>query len=311
MARNKPTRQHYVPQCYLREWADLRGPTSAEPFVWIFEKNGKNKRRDKVKNVLVSSDLYTLRIKGQKNYSVEETFATLEGRYAQVFRDKISQKLSLSEEEHIVLCAFVSAMMQRTLRHKDNFEAFYDQLIEHSEAMERAYHLPPNKSQELREFRKNIHTMGTVGSMPDIAELLFHMRIAFLCAGRGSKFITSDDPCHLFNAKLQWQRFYGPGLAQKDIEVLLPLSPEILMCMSWGNLRGYLRWDKRRVEDANRMIRGHTYRYFIADSPKTKRIWFSRYPMDAPFILRVLIHKFRSWIYDWTMRHHYRNVRKK
>jgi hypothetical protein len=125
MAKNKPTRQHYVPQCYLREWADPTSLVSAEPFVWIFDKDGQKKRRDKVKNVLVSNDLYTLTIKGQKNYSIEETFASLEGRYARVFRSKISQKLPLSEEEHIVLSAFVSAMMQRTLRHKDNVETFY------------------------------------------------------------------------------------------------------------------------------------------------------------------------------------------
>jgi helix-turn-helix protein len=91
----------------LRQWADQTG--SKDPFVWIFTKDGKRKRRDKVKNVLFTKDMYTLRIKGQKNYLIEETFA-------QVFQQKISQQHPLSEEEHIVLCAFVSAMMQRTLR---------------------------------------------------------------------------------------------------------------------------------------------------------------------------------------------------
>src|SRR5688572_29042162 len=144
-------------------------------------------------------------------------------------------------------------MMQRTLRHKDNFARFYDELIALSEELESAHHLPSTKSQQLKDFRKNIHNMGTLGSMPDIAELLFHMNVAFLCAERGSKFITSDDPCHLFNPKLQWQRFYGPGLAQKDIEVILPLSPDVLLCLSWGNLRGYIHWGKSRVEDTNRI----------------------------------------------------------
>jgi Protein of unknown function (DUF4238) len=106
MARNKPTNQHYVPQCYLREWADTRHSNKGEPVIWIFDRDGKNKRKDKVRNVLVSYDLYTLRIKGQKNFVIEETFASLEGKYAQVFRDKINRKLPLSAEEHIVLCAF-------------------------------------------------------------------------------------------------------------------------------------------------------------------------------------------------------------
>lgn len=309
MARNKPTKQHYVPQCYLREWADPNS-NNGEPVIWIFDRGGNHKRKDKVGNVLVSNDLYTLKIKGQKNYAIEESFASLEGKYAQVFRDKINRKLPLSDEEHVVLCAFVSAMMQRTLRHKDNLERFYDELIVRSEEIESAHHLTPPKSQELKEFRKNIHNMSTLSSMPDIAELLFHMNIAFLCAKRGSKFITSDDPCHLFNAKLQWQRLYGPGLAQKDIEVILPLSPDILLCLSWGNLRGYIHLDKKRVEETNRMIRGHAYKYFISHSPKTKRLWFSRYPQDLSFIIRIFKHKFQLLIHEWKMRHRYRNVRK-
>ena len=122
MTRNKPTKQHYVPQCYLREWADPTVSSNQEPFVWIFDKDGRNKRKDKVKNVLASNDLYTIKIKGVKNYSIEETLANLEGKYAKIFEEKIKRKLPLTEEEHIILCAFVSVMLQRTLRHRDNLE---------------------------------------------------------------------------------------------------------------------------------------------------------------------------------------------
>ncbi|MBI4159884.1 DUF4238 domain-containing protein, partial [Candidatus Wolfebacteria bacterium] len=77
--KNKPTKQHYVPQCYLRERADPTVPSNQEPFVWIFYKDGKNKSKDKVKNVLASNDLYAMKIKGEKNYSIEEALANLEG----------------------------------------------------------------------------------------------------------------------------------------------------------------------------------------------------------------------------------------
>ena len=71
MTKNQPTKQHYVPQCYLREFADPTVPPSDEPRIWIFDRDGKNKRWDKIKNVLASNDLYTLKTKGQKNYSIE------------------------------------------------------------------------------------------------------------------------------------------------------------------------------------------------------------------------------------------------
>jgi hypothetical protein len=301
MAKDKPTKQHYVPQCYLREFAHSTTPAGKEPFVWIFDKHGKNKRRDKVKNVLASNDLYTIKVQGKKNYAIEQTLADLESKYAEVFRTTIKNKQPLSEEQHVILCAFVSAMLQRTLRHKDNLERFYDELIFTAEAFETAHQLPPERSQELKEHKQDAHKLGVFQFLPNITDLLFQMNLAFLCAEKGTRFITSDDPCNLFNPDLQWQKFYGPGLGQRNIEVTLPLSPEIMLCMSWGNLRGYIIWEQRRVDEANRLIVGNCYKYFISHSPKTKLIWFSKYPKNLSFIVKVFKHKLKDW-YDIYIR---------
>jgi len=311
MAKNKPTKQHYIPQCYLREFTDKKTASKKEPIVWVFDKDGKNKRKDKVKNVLASNDLYTLKFKGQKSYVIEETLANLEGRYAQVFREKIKNKLPLNEEEHIVLCAFVCAMLQRTLLQKDNMERFMDELIEHSEALERAHDAEHEQSQEIRRQKENIHKLSVVDLLPDITKLLIQMNIAFLCAKQGAKFITSDNPCYLFNPDLQWQRFYGPGLAQKNVEVSFPLSPEIKLCMSWSNLRGYIFLEKDRVEEANRMTVGHCYKYIISNSRRTKRMWFRNYPISIIFILKIIRNKLSMLIDEKKYLHGFRNVRKK
>lgn len=106
------------------------------------------------------------------------------------------------------------------------------------------------------------------------------MSVAFLIAPKGVKFLTSDDPCNLFNPDLQWQKFYGAGLGQKNIQVTLPLSPEILLCMSWSNLRGYIKWDKSWSDEANRMIVGKCYKYFISNGPRIKWRWMRRFPLD-------------------------------
>jgi len=308
---NKPKRQHYVPQCYLREWADPRTSKNNEPCVWIFDKDGKNRRKDKVRNVLAVNDFYTLKIKGQKDYSIEETLGNLESKYAQIFRDKIKKHLPLAEEEHVNLCAFVSAMLQRTLRHKDNLEQFIDELITRMEELEKAHDAEPRKSKELRDFKDNIHKIGVVQSVPEIAELLFQMRVAFLCSEKGSTFITSDDPCNLFNPDLQWQSFYQPGLSQRNVQLTLPLSPEIMLCLSWSNLGGYIWWNRRQVEEVNRMIRGFCYKYFISHTSKAKRHWFRSYPFDLWFILRIFTHKVTLRLQALRMTYRYRNVRKK
>ncbi|MBU1445734.1 DUF4238 domain-containing protein [Patescibacteria group bacterium] len=292
MAKNKPTKQHAVPQCYLREWVDPNTPTEQEPYVWIFNRNERKGRKKAPSNIFTETDLFTLKLKtGEKNYSIEETLSRLEGRYASIFRTKIKNHIPLSEEEHIILCAFVGAMLQRTQRHKDSIENFHDQLIERVESMEQAHKAEPKESKRLKESKVNAHKLSIFQTLPHITEILAQMNLAFLCAEGGTKFITSDDPCNLFNPDLQWQKFYSPGLAQKNVQVTVPLSPNIKLCLSWSNLRGYIRFEKDRVEDSNRLMRAQCYQYFVSHSPKTQRIWFRRYPMDFFFILKILKHK--------------------
>ncbi len=306
---SNPKGQHYIPQCYLGEWVDPNTPIGYEPYVWIFDKNGKNRKKKAPKNILKGKDLYTLNI---GDYSIEKTLAKLEGGYAKIFRTKIKKKLPLSEYEHIILCAFVSTMLQRTLRYKDNLEKFYDELIERAEMMEKHHNVEAKKSKELREFRKNTHKTGVVQLLPDITELLFKMSVAFLCVDdSSSKFITSDDPCNLFNPDLQWQKFYGPGLAQKNVQVTLPLSPDIMLCLSWSNFRGYIKIKKSKIEDSNRMTRAHCYKYFISHTRKIKRLWFSSYPLDLFFIMKVMKHKIKTRIQRLILNYKYRNVRKR
>jgi len=309
---SRPTIQHYIPQCYLREFVDPNSPPGQEPYVWIFNRSEKRGRKKAPSNIFTETDLYTIKLKtGEKSYAIEETLSNLESRYAGIFRSKIKNHLPLNEEEHIILCAFVSVMLQRTLRNKDNLEQFYDELIEGVEGIERAHNVEPKQSQVLRRHKEDAHKLGVVQLLPDITELLMKMSVAFLVAEKRAKFVTSDDPCNLFNPDLQWQRFYGPGLAQKNVQVTLPLSPEIMLCMSWSNLRGYILWEKSRVQEANRMVVGHCYKYFVSHSPKPKRMWFRRYTLDIFFILKVLGHKIEMWHHKIKMWYRYKYVRRK
>ena len=287
-----PKQQHYVPQCYLREFVDLNTPPNQEPYVWIFGRGERKGRKKAPPNIFTETDLYTIKLKtGEQSYAIEATLSNIESRYADIYRTKIKYHLPLNEDEHIILCAFVSIMLQRTLRQKDNLEHFFNELIEGTERIERAHNVEPRQSQGLRRLKEDTHKLGVVQLLPDIVDLLMNMNVAFLVADKGAKFVTSDDPCNLFNPDLQWQRFCGLGLAQKKIQVTLPLSPKILLCMSWSNLRGYIFWKKSRVQENNRMVVGSCYKYFVSDCPKPKRTWFRRYPLNVLFMLKVLKHK--------------------
>ncbi len=302
-----PTRQHYVPQCYLREWAASDFLFRKTSYLWTFNKGEKKGRKSSITNVFVEKDLYTLKLKsGEKNYSIEETLATLEGKYAALFKDKISQRLPLTEDERITLRVFVAAMLQRTPRFRDNMQRFHDQLME-----QMSPDVTPEERQGLKQEMENGHKLNFVQLLPDVAMMLMDMNIAFLCSDGGAKYITSDDPCQVFNPELQWQRAYGPDLGQERVEVYLPLSPEILLCMSRSPLRGYVLRDKTEVEESNRMTVGHSYKYFIANSSRARRHWYRRYPLDFFFILKILRHQASMRWHELKLWYQYRHVTKR
>jgi hypothetical protein len=299
-----PKNQHIIPQCYLKQFVDPKTPTGYEPYVWIFERDTKAGKKRAPKNILAETDFYTL--KGG-NYVIEKTLAQIESEYAVIFEKKIKNKIPLDAREHLMFCAFVAAMLQRTLRQKESIENFMDQVIDHAKQLEMVHGVPPKTSLEWEKEKEDAHKLSVMQMIPKITEVLYNMNVAFLCTkNKRVSYITSDSPAFLFNSQLQFQRFIGPGLGQKHVEVRLPLSPEISVCFSWiNNLRGYLTINEDMVHDANRMVYGYSHQYFIANSEKLKQRWFRRLPLDPVFLWRYMKNEMGVRMARFRRRKHY------
>lgn len=303
---SEPKNQHVIPRCYLKQFVDPRTPAEHEPYVWIFERDQRRGRKKAPKNILAETDFYTL--KG--DYTIEKTLAQIESEYSAIFDRKISKKKPLSPEEHILFSAFVSAMLQRTLKQKENIEGFIDQFVEKMTQLEKAHGMPPKTSEEWKANKEHAHKLSVMAMIPEITKILSQMNVAFLCSDGRASFITSDAPAFLFNSALQFQRFFGPGLKQKHVEVHMPLAPKISVCFSWiNNLRGYVEVGEDTVHESNRMVFGHSHQYFVSNSPKLKRRWFRRLPLDPVFIWRYLTHETITRYRRLRARKHY--VRKR
>jgi hypothetical protein len=87
--------------------------------------------------------------------------------------------------------------------------------------------------------------------------LLFAMNMSIVVADDEVGFITSDMPCIWHNSKLHtFPPFYRhPGLAQKDIEVCLPLTPQHMLLISHKNLDMYVYASSKVVQEVNRTMR--------------------------------------------------------
>lgn len=290
---NNPINQHVIPKCHLKNFVDHNLPKNKGKRVWVFDKKDKVGKDQHIRSTLTSEHFYTI---GNDDFSVETSLQQIEDKYSKIFDSKIKNKLPLNMEEHLYLCAFVASMLQRTVPQKENIEHMFDQIIERLSAFEGETGKSSKAKQEWLERKKDAHSFSIIEIVPEMAKILMEMNIAFMCSQTKMSFITSDAPAFLFNSRLQFYPMYSPGLGQKHVELRMPLSPEISVCFSWiNNVRGYLGLSKNQVDDWNRMTYGHSHKYFIVNSRKTKRVWFSRIPRDPFFICRVLKHKVLNW----------------
>ena len=307
-----PKNQHFVPRCYLSEFTDPNTPAGQEPYVWVFDRDGKNPRKKAPKNIFTETHLYTFEFNGKRDFSIEQSLSAIETKYAYVFRHKIKQKKPLSEMEHAYLCVFVAAQLQRTLRFKNNQENFIQQLIDHGAQISLVHGVTDSPQvRKWKEYKKDIHKLQLIESVPFLANILMQMSLTFLCSKNPTKhwFITSDDPCVMFNPDLQWQRFYGPDFGQKNVQLTLALSPEIMAMFTWSNFRGYSYVNGGGIESMlNRMTRAHTDKEFISPHPKKKMIWFSRVPLDLFFLLKALKNETKIFFYKLKSKWRYRKM---
>lgn len=304
--QQNPINQHYVPQCLLELFSEEKNGEDKpmlwvinKKHIWIIDRQDKSKKRySTIDEIFAKNHLYTKVVGSEKIFTIEKTLGNIEGDFATVYRDKISKRLPLSDVEHLNLCAFVATMMQRTLRFKKNIESFYDQRIE---LVKGAGADPKNTAEyvaKLEAEKKNAHKEGLIGSFPEITERLMRMNVAFFCAeGSGEKFIISDDPCHMFNPDLQWQKVYGPGLGQQNTEVKLPLSKDTFLLLSWSNYRGYFAMKANDVDDQNRMTRAYADKEIATSRESMKLVWRSPLPLDFWFFMKFVLTQIKILIF--------------
>ena len=298
---NKPKKQHWVPQSYLRYFKDP-ATTLEKPFVWLFKKDKAFRFPNLVptKTIFYEEHLYTLETPdGERHYEVEEAYAkSIDAKYPPVIQ-KIEKREPLNEEEHKLLCTFVAAQLLRTPHVRDSFIQFTNQVAAMGRQMAATHGAESKVADEMEKQAQNWHTLNIIELIPEIATVFYQMNVAFGCAPlAGKRFITTDNPVFMRNPDLQWQRFWGPGLGQRRIEVYFAASPTTLVTFTWQNYRGYVHLNDGWVSEMNRWIQGHAVDWFVAASKKPELYWFSKYPADPFFLLKII--RFRlSSLWDW------------
>jgi hypothetical protein len=198
----KHKRQHIVPACYLSAWLEPVTPPGQQRAIWKFAKDGSGAHRRSPKKTFVESDRFTVWLKsGERDLKVEHRLCEIENQFSEVLR-RLHRGEKISIRDKAKLAVFTAAMLGRSRRAADHWKK-----------------VCPEHVADTIEFASSV---------------LFGMNLHFFSAKDEVGFLTSDEPCIMHNptAYRYHPMMRSPGLRQRHVEVVLPLSPRLLMVFS-------------------------------------------------------------------------------
>lgn len=240
--KNKPTRQHHVPQVYLKNFCDLRG------CIAVMDKHQRRIFSTGVRAVGAENDFYTLE-KLEDPYCWEHTYASsIEPLMGKLLSKLISQTNILVQNGAIVISSFEKAqlaviMVVQLLRGKQSRE--YEQKLYADylpEAIEKAKNLFGSLSNEQNKLLEAFASDDYYFKRTVMDVTLDSDRIAqyagILCSRdfliyriQGDmEFITSDNPVMFINSITNNACPFANGLINPTTMIYYPISPKLLLC---------------------------------------------------------------------------------
>ena len=263
-------KQHIIPKCYLQAWCDPNTPAGQLPFIWRISKDGSSKQKRSPKKSFTATDMYTIQLpSGDRNLVIEDTLAKVETDFVAVLA-KVRERQKLDDTDRARLCIFSAAMHTRTVSMGRHWKKQLSRLHEVVVDLELSNKLKPVRSLETARLVEFAHPDVIARGLRLEAPVLFRMQMSILVSDDEFGFITSDRPCVWFNP-----RGIAPGLAQKHIEVTLPLTPHHLLFISHTiGAAEYIDVDQNMLDETNRLTRAYCDEEFVSWKGETRQKWF-------------------------------------
>jgi hypothetical protein len=286
-------KQHIVSKCYLKAWCDPSTPKGHEPYVWLISRDGTKKVRRAPHKSLTKTDAYTITFNdGKSDLRVETTLSQLEARFVRV-QQKIVEHKILDAYDRAYLAAFMATMHSRTdpaaegmreaMSQLDSLVKDMEEVIKRGDADKLPRSIMPGQgapinSADTEYLVRNSRPLIVESALAAAAPIMWKMPTAFLEAPQGAFFVTSDNPCVWFDPEAYKRPpfFRNPGLAMKDIEITMPISPRVLAIVTHNpKAQGYMRLTEAHVNEFNRRTVAFSDEQFVSLTPDTLPIWFN------------------------------------
>jgi hypothetical protein len=121
-------------------------------------------------------------------------------------------------------------------------------------------------AEEIDEFLVNSHPEYLTNTIEISAPMLFAMDLSIYSTDDELGFLTSDEPCILHNptARRYHPMMRSAGLLQRDVQVLLPLSPKLLIAFTHKRTYPFITpIAKDSLDEFNRMMVWHANKEIV------------------------------------------------
>lgn len=249
-------RHHYVPQFYLRNFADPK----TDGKVWIYAWTGEKLNAASPRDLAVEKDYHTVTThEGIKDrHTIEETLGVLENKAAPVIQ-KILRGDILTLEEHQFFVVFVAQVLLRVPARRDEagrmMAGVLKQIAMRFASDKESYHrdycrfqeetgdISTVDPEEVRQFMLSgdcvveanpTAALGlSLSAIDTVVTCLLKMKWVVLEARGRFKFITCDNPVFFCDPTIRHQTWQGVGLMNPGVEVSFPLSPKVAAFASY------------------------------------------------------------------------------
>ena len=240
--KNKPTRQHYVPQVYLRNFCDSHGS------ITVIDKRERRIFLTGVRAVGAENDFYTLK-KLEDPYCWEHTYASSIEPLMGILLSKLISQTSipvqngvtvLSPSEKVQLAIVMVVQLLRGKQSRECEQKLYTAYL--PKAVEKAKIVFGSLSEEqnklLQTFACDDYYFKQVAMDVTLDTDRIAQYVGILCSRdfliyriQGDmEFITSDNPVMLINSITTNARPFANGLANPTTMIYYPISPKLLLC---------------------------------------------------------------------------------
>lgn len=280
--------QHYVPQFYLKGFADPEKPTN----IWVYEMDGSQPRSQGIQGTAAESHYYSLEAaSGGKDDGLEtEVLAPIESAAAPIIqRWRSEPRPMVTEEDAAALTPFLAALYVRSPRARrfaeeitSTFARKYAKVsVEDDQFLERFVQDNPGRGYTKESIREAVDavqdpkrfaikiTPNAVKAWPflfmrDIAPYITRRYWSLLLAPAESDFITSDSPFSVFRLDERGMATVGVGIGHPGAELTLPLSPQLALRLSLWERRPRRRLTRGEMQEINRRVACQAIRFVYA-----------------------------------------------